>query len=243
MPGVSAQTLPASGPLESDLYAPVKRHLEAAGYVVRGEVGRCDVFGVCGDSIVAVELKLSFGLAVLYQALRRLPAVDLVYVAVGVPEGRIARRNWDAQVPDATRLCRRLGLGLLSVRSGAVVVHTDPGPYQPRRQPKQRVRLLSEFVRRSGDHNLGGTTKRPRVTAYREDALACADVLATRGAMKGVAVRDTTGVAKASAILRDDVYGWFVKTGRGTYDITPNGRSALLQYADVVAARIVASGR
>jgi hypothetical protein len=229
--------LSASRPFESDLYGPVKRHLEAAGYVVRGEVGRCDVVGVCGDSIVAVELKLSFGVTVLYQALRRLPAVDLVYVAVAVPDGRIARRNWDAQTADATRLCRRLGVGLLSVRSGNVVVHADPGPYQPRRQPKLRIRLLSEFVRRSGDHNVGGTTKRPRVTAYREDALACAGVLARQGAMKGAAVRDATGVAKASAILRDDVYGWFAKVGRGTYDIAPNGRSALLQYADVVAAR------
>lgn len=230
--------MPASRPLESDLYAPVKRHLEAVGYVVRGEVGRCDVVGVLGDSIVAVELKLSFGLAVLYQALRRLPAVDMVYVAVAVPEGRVARRNWDAQAADATRLCRRLGLGLLSVRSGNIVVHADPGPYQPRSQPKQRLRLLSEFVRRSGDHNLGGTTRRPRVTAYREDALACADVLVRQGVMKVAAVRDATGVAKASAILRDDVYGWFVKVGRGTYDIAPDGRSALAQYADVVAARV-----
>ena len=231
--------MPASRPLESDLYAPVKRHLEAVGYIVRGEVGRCDVVGVRDDSIVAVELKLSFGLAVLYQALRRSAAVDLVYVAVAVPEGRVARRNWDAQAADATRLCRRLGVGLLSVRSGNVVVHADPGPYQPRKQPKQRVRLLSEFVRRSGDHNLGGTTKRPRVTAYREDALACADVLVRRGAMKGAAVRDATGVAKASAILRDDVYGWFVKVGRGTYDIAPAGRDALAHYADVLATRIV----
>ena len=215
----------------------MKQHLEAAGYVVRGEVGRCDIVGVHGDVIVAVELKLSFGLTVLYQALRRLPAVDLVYVAVAVPDGRVARRNWDTQAADATRLCRRLGVGLLSVRNGDVVVHADPGPYQPRRQPKQRVRLLSEFTRRSGDHNLGGTTKRPRVTAYREDALACADVLVRLGAMKGAAVRDATGVARASVILRDDVYGWFAKISRGTYDIAPNGRSALVLFADVVAAR------
>src|ERR1700689_237321 len=95
--------MPVSRPLESDLYAPVKQHLEAVGYIVRGEVGRGDVVGVSGDLMVAVELKLTFGLPVLYQALRRLPSVDLVYVAVAVPEGRTARRNWDAQVADATR--------------------------------------------------------------------------------------------------------------------------------------------
>jgi hypothetical protein len=224
---------------ESDLYAPVKQHLEAAGYTVRGEVGRCDVVGVSGDSMIAVELKLTFGLPVLYQALQRLPSVDLVYVAVAVPEGRTGRRNWDAQVPDAVRLCRMLGVGLLSLRNGKIVVHVDPGPYQPRKQAKRRARLLSEFVRRSGDHNLGGTTKRPRMTAYREDALACASVLATQGSMKGAAVRDATGVQKASIILHDNVYGWFAKVGRGTYEIAPAGRGALELYVDVLAARSV----
>ncbi|MDR3531735.1 MAG: DUF2161 family putative PD-(D/E)XK-type phosphodiesterase [Rhodopila sp.] len=226
---------------ESDLYGPVKRHLETLGYTVRGEVGRCDVVGVSGDAMVAVELKLVFGLPVLYQALRRLPSVDLVYVAVAVPDGRKARGNWDAQVPDAVRLCRMLGVGLLSVRDRTLVVHADPMPYQPRKRPKLRARLLSEFVRRTGDHNLGGTTKRARVTAYREDALACASVLARSGSMKGAAVRDATGVQRASNILRADVYGWFEKVSRGTYDIAPAGRSALEQYADVLASR--AAGR
>ena len=228
---------PAYRPRESDLYAPVKRHLEGLGYTVRAEVGSCDVVAVSGDAMLVVELKLNFGLPVLYQALRRLPSVDLVYVAVGVPEGRTARCNWDNQVPDAVRLCRMLGIGLLSVRSGKIVVHADPWPYVPRKRPKLRARLLNEFVRRTGDHNLGGTTRRPRVTAYREDALACASVLATTGPMKAAAVRDTAGVKTASAILRNDVYGWFRKIDRGTYDIAPAGRSALGQYADVLAAR------
>lgn len=222
---------------ESDLYAPVKRHLEALGYTVRGEVGKCDIVGVSGDTMVAVELKLTFGLAVLYQALQRLPSVDLVYVAVAVSAGRKARGNWDAQVPDASRLCRMLGVGLLSVRDGNIISHADPSPYQPRKQPKHRARLLSEFVRRTGDHNLGGTTKRPRVTAYREEALDCASLLASQGAMKAAAVRDATGVLKASNILRDDVYGWFEKVDRGTYAIAPAGRIALVQYADVLTAR------
>jgi hypothetical protein len=234
----TGQPPPRPRPRESNLYAPVKHHLEALGYTVRGEVGRCDVLGVSGDMMVAVELKLAYGLPVLYQALRRLPSVDLVYVAVGVPEGRIARGNWDAQVPDAVRLCRMLGVGLLSVRNGNVVVHTDPTPYQPRKQPKQRARLLSEFVRRSGDHNLGGTNRRPRMTAYREDALACAQVLAVTGALRAAAVRAAAGVAKANAILGDNVYGWFEKVARGTYNLTPAGRVALAVYADVVAARV-----
>jgi hypothetical protein len=208
---------------------------------VRAEVGKCDVVGISGETMVAVELKLTFCLAVLYQALRRLPSVDLVYVAVTVPEGRRARANWDAQTPDAIRLCRMLGVGLLSIRNDKVVVHADPTPYQPRKRAKLRARLLSEFVRRSGDHNLGGTNRRPRMTAYREDALACARVLA-EGPMKAAEVRDAAGVPKAGAILRADVYGWFEKVARGTYDVAPAGKAALVLYADVVAVRVARTG-
>jgi hypothetical protein len=222
---------------ESDLYAPVKLHLESLGYVARGEVGKCDIVAVSDGTMIAVELKLTFGLPVLYQALQRLPSVDLVYVAVAVAAGRKARGNWDAQVPKATRLCRMLGVGLLSVRDDKVIVHADPGPYQPRKQSKHRARLLSEFSRRTGDHNLGGTTKRPRMTAYREETLDCANLLAIQGPLKAATVRDATGVVKASAILRDDVYGWFEKIARGTYTLAPAGHAALVQYADVLAAR------
>lgn len=235
--GDRAAAVNVARPLESDLYGPVKRHLEAMGYTVRGEVGQCDVLGVSGDAMVAVELKLALGLPVLYQALRRLPSVDLAYVAVAVPCGRKARGNWDAQLPDATRLCRMLGVGLLSVRDGRVVPHADPTPYRPRKQPKRRARLLGEFVRRTGDHNLGGTRGRPRVTAYREDALACASVLAGAGAMRCATVRDAAGVPRAAAILRANVYGWFQKVARGTYDLGPAGRAALEQYAAVLASR------
>ena len=229
--------IPAARLRESDLYDPVKRHLEALGYRVRGEVGACDIVGVSDCFVVAVELKLTFSLPVLYQALRRLPLVDLVYVAVSVPGGRRARSNWEAQVRDAARLCRMLGLGLLAVENSLVMVHADPMPYQPRKQPKLRARLLSEFNRRSGDHNMGGTNKVPRVTAYREDALACASVLARSSSMTGSAVREATGVSKASNILRTNVYGWFVKIARGRYGIGPAGRIALEQYSDVLLSR------
>jgi hypothetical protein len=222
---------------ESDLYAPVKSYLESAGYQVRGEVGACDILGVHSDSVIAVELKLSFGLPVLYQALDRLPAVDLVYVAIAIPLGRKAAANWDRQLKHAVRLCRMLGVGLLSVRDTKVETHADPTPYQPRKQKSQRLRLLGEFHRRTGDHNVGGTTKRPRMTAYREDALACANALAKNGAMKGAQVRNTTGITNATTILRNNVYGWFEKIAVGTFNLAPTGHAALATYADVVSAR------
>lgn len=226
--------------LEADLYAPVKAHLEAAGYTVRGEVGHCDILAFDGETLLAVELKRGFGLPVLYQALRRCMAVDLAYVAVGVPEGRKARQGWDANLSETTRLCRMLGLGLLSVRNGRVVVDADPGPFQPRQFKSRRGRLLGEFQRRSGDHNIGGTTRQPRMTAYREDALRCARVLAEAGVMRPAALRDASGVAKVALMLRRNVYGWFEKRAPAQYGLTAAGHAALGQHADVIAAQAAA---
>jgi hypothetical protein len=227
---------------EADLYAPVKAHLEAFGYVVRGEVLDCDVLAHDAQTgqLIAVELKLSLGLPVIYQALGRLAGVDLVYIGVAVPPGARARRNWDGQLRDAIRLCRMLGLGLLSVRNGQVTAHADPTPYTPRKSAARRGRLLSEFNRRSGDHNIGGTNRRPRVTAYREDALRCARALrAEVDGLRPAALRDRCGVARAATILRGNVYQWFEKLGPARYGLTAAGIAALEQYADILAAQDV----
>ncbi len=224
---------------EADLYPPVKAYLEGLGYGVRAEVGKCDAVGLRadegGETLIAVELKLVFGLSVLYQALDRLSAVDFVYVAVDVPEGKIARRNWDNNLADATRLCRMLGVGFLSVRDGAVVVHCDPTAYEPRKQPRRRARLLGEFGGRTGDHNVGGTTKRPRISAYREGCLRIAALLAETGTITPAGAKAATNVAKASTMLLRDVYGWFENVSRGVYRLRPAGRDALATYAEVVA--------
>jgi hypothetical protein len=222
---------------ECDLYLPVKQFLESRGFEVRAEVGKCDAVAVCGDMVLAVELKLSFGLPVLYQALERLSAVDVVYVAVDVPAGRKARTNWDAKLCDAVRLCRMLGVGLIAVRDGRVEVHAEPDVYQPRKAPRRRVKLMREFKGRSGDHNVGGTTRRPRITRYREEALRCAHALRFGEVLKASLVRDMASVPQATAMLRNNVYGWFDKVQRGTYAITPAGAEALTTYADVVSAQ------
>jgi len=231
--------------LEADLYPPVKAHLQACGYAIRGEVGDCDMVGwdEANATLVVVELKRGFGLPVLYQALRRLAAADLVYVGVATPDGAVARRNWDRQLAAAVRLCRMLGLGLLSVRRGDVTVHADPGPFAPRKSASRRGRLLGEYRRRSGDHNLGGTTRRPRMTAYREDALRCARLIQIAGQPQRPAqLRDAAGVPKAGAMLRRNVYGWFENTGRGLYALSAEGQAALLRHADVIAAQGEAQG-
>lgn len=204
---------------------------------MRGEVGRCDLLAVRDDRVVAVELKLAFGLPLLYQALDRQAVADLVYVAVAEPATAAGRKAWRRQRPQMVRLCRRLGLGLLSVGTGGIAVQTEPGPYRPRRRPAERARLLREFRRRSGDHNMGGAARVPIVTAYREDALRCGALLAAAGALRVAEIRRRTGVERAGAILLRNVYGWFARTERGVYAITPSGREALRRFASVLAGQ------
>jgi len=113
-------------------------------------------------------------------------------------------------------------------------VWREPEVVPVRRSPCRTSALLQEFRRRSGDHNTGGSTRRPLVTAYREEALRVAAFLQQAGSAKVKAVRETTGVAKAGSILHDDYYGWFERVRLGVYRLTPTGEQGLTIYADVV---------
>ncbi len=124
---------------ETELYAPVKILLEGQGYLVKSEVGDADVVAVRGDEPpVIVELKTGFSLALFHQAIERLKITDAVYVAV--PEWT-GRSGWKSFVANRT-LCRRLGLGLMTIQpaNNRVDVHLDPGPYTPKQSRKRRER-------------------------------------------------------------------------------------------------------
>jgi hypothetical protein len=204
---------------ETDLYLPIKRHLEAQGYTVKAEVKGCDVVALRGDETpVIVELKQSLTLALLYQAVDRLTVADLVYIAVNRPKRGVTS--------DAVKLCRRLGLGFIIVTSaGSVDVLTDPVPYTPRVNTKRRGLLLKEFNARSGDPNIGGSTRKPLMTAYRQDALKCAVHLKAHGPTRIRDVKSATKVDRTAAILRDNVYGWFEKVERGIYGLSEVGKN------------------
>ena len=203
---------------ETDLYEPIKRLLESQGYEVKAEVGPADVVAVRGDeSPVIVELKTSFSLSLFHQATDRQSVTDKVYVAVPTGKGRNGRRALQKNVT----LCRRLGLGLITVRlrDAHVEVHADPVPYQPRQSKRKRELLLREFTRRAGDPNVGGATRRGIVTAYRQDALRCVEYLEKNGATKAAQVAEGTSVPNARRIMADNHYGWFQRVAIGIYDL------------------------
>lgn len=215
--------------LEQDLYPPIKALLVRQGYEVKGEVGAADVVARrVGEPPVIVELKLRFSLGLYHQAIARLAVTDLVYIAVLRPAGRTARRA----LRDNLALCRRLGLGLITVRTdGRAEVNCDPGPYVPRKSAKRQTRLLREFDRLQGDPNAGGATRHGIVTGYRQDALRCAAHLAQQGASKGADVARAAQVPRATRIMADNHYGWFRRVERGIYALSDVGSDGLKHWA------------
>jgi hypothetical protein len=213
--------------LETALYLPVKRFLENLGFTVKGEVRGCDLVALSGDDppvVVIGELKLSFNLELLLQAVDRAAACDEVWLAARM-SARGKGRESDARYRN---LCRRLGFGMLAVTdSGQVEVIVKPATTAPRRDPKKRSRLVAEHTRRKGDPTSGGTTRSPIMTAYRQQALACASALAL-GPRK---VRELKpDIPNASNILRANFYGWFDRVDRGVYGLTDAGRAALKRW-------------
>ncbi len=226
---------------ETSLYSPVKRYLETLGFDVKGEICGCDLVALRGDDpplVVIGELKLGFNLELVLQGINRTAACDEIWLAVRT-SSRGSGRERD---PRVRKLCKLLGFGLLGVSTtGRVEVLVEPGPWRPRRDPKRRALLVNEHRRRFGDPALGGTSKSPIMTAYRQQALACAALL-SNGARRTSEIKVV--VPDAPKILLRNVYGWFVRIGRGVYALTQEGMTALSRWpqppqrpvADVVPA-------
>ena len=225
--------------LEAALYSPVKQFLERQGYEVKGEVRGCDLVARRGaEPPVIVELKLRFNLPLVLQGIDRLALTERVYLAVPRPERQARGGVLAPERPEIRKLCRRLGLGLILVglTRKTVEILEEPVPYRPRQAKSRALRLLDEFSRRVGDANVGGAVGVPLVTAYRQDALRCARVLAGGGPMPVGTLRTAAGVPRAARILQRNVYGWFDRIERGTYRLTPEGDQALSRFAEAIPA-------
>ena len=218
---------------ETDLYPPIKAFLESQGYEVKAEVKDCDVVAVRQDEApLIVELKTGLTIALLLQGVDRQAITDAVYLAV--PHGK--GRAFYLRAKEATKLCRRLGLGLISVRvlEQSVVVHCDPEPYQPRKISKRKTALLKEFQKRVGDPNTGGQVGRQVMTAYRQDVLRMVRHVVLNGPTRPRDFVAELGIRKAPSVLQVDHYGWFYRVERGVYDLSETGHQAALDYADVI---------
>jgi hypothetical protein len=213
--------------LETTLYPPVKSFLEAAGYVVKGEVGGCDLVGLLEGEpplVVICELKQAFNLELVLQAVDRQAQSDEVWIAARLsPTGK--GRERDRRFRD---LCRRLGLGMLGVSAGDhVEIIVSPIAPMPKKNTRKRNRLVEEHRRRKGDPTSGGSTRQPIMTAYRQQALACAAALQA-GPLRPRDLKTATPIA--ARILLDNVYGWFDRIDRGVYGLSTAGAEALKRW-------------
>ena len=195
---------------------------------MKGEIRGCDIVAIKGDTppvVVVTELKLRLNLELVLQGVDRTAACDEVWLAV---RSTTCGRERD---PRARKLCRLLGFGLLGVSTrGRVEVLVEPSAWRPRHDLKRRSRLVDEHRRRQGDPAIGGGTRAPIMTAYRQEALACAAALAA-GSRSVRELRATS--PDAAKILLRNVYGWFVRVERGVYTLTEEGRAALIRWPRV----------
>ncbi|WP_312364195.1 DUF2161 family putative PD-(D/E)XK-type phosphodiesterase [Ensifer sp.] len=224
--------------METTLYLPIKRFLEGAGYSVKGEIGGCDLLALSDDEppmVVICELKLAFNLELVLQAVDRANAGDEVWIAARVSAKGKGRES-DRRFRD---LCRRLGFGMLAVAdSGTVDVIVAASAAMPRKNLKKRARLIKEHHRRKGDPTLGGSTRAPIMTAYRQQALACAAALQL-GKLRPRDLRDAA--PDAAKILQGNVYGWFERVERGVYALTDLGAEALRRWPQAPVSGVSAT--
>ena len=209
---------------ETNLYQPIKDFLYQLGFEAKGEVCGCDVVALNNGEPVALiicELKLSFSLELILQAVDRSTACDEIWIAVQAKKNGRGRES----DPRAKKLCRYLGFGLLRVDpSNSVEVIVKPQPWKPRRDTKLRSRILEEYNKRQGDPSVGGSTRKPIMTAYRQQAILCARTI-DQGVTKLSELKKT--VPDAAKILQRNVYGWFNRRERGHYVLSDSGKLAI----------------
>ncbi len=206
--------------METALYLPIKNFLEAAGYAVKGEIGSCDVVGLSGDEptvVVICELKLTFNLELVLQAVDRATASDEVWIAARVSakgKGERAIAVFAISAAVSASACWPFPTAA-QLMSSSVRSRRCRG-----KNIRRRLRLVEEHRRRKGDPALGGSTRAPIMTAYRQQALACA-VAIQNGQQRPKDIR--ANAPEAAKILRHNVYGWFERVDRGIYALTELG--------------------
>lgn len=216
--------------LETELFEPISEYLRMQGYEVNAEVKDCDITATRGDSLIIVELKTSANMQLLIQATDRQRITDSVYVAV--PDQGSNRRFTGIK-----RVLKQLELGLLIVTTSTlgqrVVKVFDPLPRQKKKLSKRKRAVIKEIKDRSGNYNIGGSSKTKLLTAYREQAIFIATCLETNGPSSPKSLKLIGAGDKTQSILAANHYGWFQRIDRGIYELTNIGKQELNQYPEL----------
>lgn len=211
---------------ESDLYEPVKKLLIQNGYEVRGEVKNCDIVAKKpqADEMIVVELKRSFNLKLLYQAMDRRTITNHVYVGIFRPKS-----YRDKNTLRMLSLLKELGIGLITVsdtkaRLTEIVLYPNS---QKRVNIKRRQYIEKEYNQRTEDRNSGGINKTKIITAYREASILALCHMEVYDTLNTYYLKKFGYMDKVRNALRSNAFGWFEKAGRGTYGMSAKGVDAL----------------
>lgn len=198
---------------EAHLYPTIEKYFTNRGFTVKGEVCGCDLVAVKGDEIIVAELKITFNIKLLYQAVRRLAITDQVYAVIFKPKARQKMSYWQMM----KSLCRRLNIGLLVVDGDAIQTIAEPGSFAGKVLPRHKHKVLREFHGRRISQNTGGVTRVKLQTAYLEAAIHISVLLKKHKALKPADLVKLGCAEKSGQILYHNHYGWFEKTERGIY--------------------------
>lgn len=221
--------------MEADLYEPIKKLLEKQGYQVRGEVKNCDIVGINpqNNEMVIVELKKSFNLKLLYQAMDRRSITRQVYVGIYRPK---SYKN--KSVKQMLRLLGEVGIGLITVSDTKLRLAEfvlQPQSKKPVNS-KRRQYVEKEYSQRTGDRNAGGVNKRKIVTAYKEASVLALCHMEAYDTLNTYYLKKYGYMDKVRNALKSNYFGWFEKAGRGIYGMSALGVDALddEEYKDLI---------
>ena len=204
---------------EFELFEPVKRLFNDAGYKVNAEVLDCDVTAVKDDELIIIELKRTLSVTLLAQALERQKTGAKVYIAVPKP-----KKYSPKKFRETLYVIRKLELGLIFVSlredfSFAEIIR-EPEPFFPVCERKaEKKKILKEISGRAVDNNIGGVTHRKIATAFTEKNIFAACIIEKFGTASPKLVKELTGT-DCTALLGRSYYGWFRRVKTGIYELT-----------------------
>ncbi|MFA9559959.1 DUF2161 domain-containing phosphodiesterase [Evansella sp. AB-rgal1] len=224
---------------ESDLYEPIQKYFKRKGYEVHGEVKDCDIAAMKDDLLLIVELKLNLTVDLLIQATKRQRLSEHVYIAIPKPKKHNPRaKKWR----NICHLLKRLELGLILVsfseKRKRVEIILEPTPFhRPISMGKAkylRQAMIKEINGRSADYNIGGSSRKQIMTAYRENCVQIACYLEQHGELTPKALLQMGTGNKTQSILSKNYYGWFIRVRRGVYLLSEKGKQEIKEFPELV---------
>jgi len=220
------------------MYECVKSFFTDLGYTAFAEVKNCDIVLLKNDTITIIEMKTSFNLKLLYQALDRLKISKDVYVCIPRPT-KITKTNYKNMIT----IVKKLGLGLIIVAIDSPVHSVDilclPASTVTEKSVKsnRKKSVLKEISGRTKDINTAGTLRAKLHTAYREKNIKIACIMEKSGGISAKELVNKYLCKKdAYSIIYKNFYGWFERIDKGIYSLSNVGKAFLngLEFKELI---------